>query len=482
MTDSRSRFLRRGLVGTLVASALALGVQPASALTDEEVYRQLRFNRYSPGARAMGLGGAMIGMADDPGATFTNPAGIAFLDRPQVMIEYRGANWDDISFDRTGSFRLQGDQTEITNASGSVLYEEDALASVGFLGYVHPVNEFFAIGVSRHELLDFERDTSESYVSSTAFPPFEGSTPTAVREGGSSIGSLDALVDVWSVTLAWAPAEQISMGISLGAARLDVVQTVENFTNTYFDADNDTVMDTFLRPIDYRTHIDDDDIQFTFSAGLLWRPMETIGIGVVYHDGPEFEVIETIRQDGIRAKDVRLDLVGRGLSNAEGEFINQWAIPDSYGVGFSFGPYFEPRGGGGLVVNVDAVHVEYADLLDGYVRGLNAQMAGPQGLLANVIVEDATEFHFGIGYSWTVGYNNSIHLRAGAYTDDDHSLITAGRIGTGIGAQSGREDTVHGTLGTGFTLKRGFYSFELDAAADVSDVGEQYFGSALFKF
>src|SRR5687767_15117466 len=77
-----SRPSSRGIVlASAVACVLALA-GPAQALTDEEVFRSFRFNTPPPGARALGMGGAFIGLADDATATFTNPAGLGYLMRP----------------------------------------------------------------------------------------------------------------------------------------------------------------------------------------------------------------------------------------------------------------------------------------------------------------------------------------------------------------------------------------------------------------
>ena len=469
-----ARRLAAAFAGAMLAAGFAT---PASAITDEEVFRTLRFSVATPGARAMGMGGASIALADDPGAVFSNPAGLGFLDRPQAMLDFRGSALDDTAESHPGDFLLGGLKTP---ASGTILLEEDGVVSPHFLGYAHPIGDSWTIAVARHEWLSQERDSFASYTS-TAFPTFEASAPGVSREALSSVGQLDLLMDVYSFAAAWAPAERVSLGLTVSAARLDVVAGVDNFTYAILDANGNGTPDTFLKPVDYRTEIDDSDVQLSFEAGVLWRPMDTLALGAVYREGPQFDLVERVRQDGVRAADLRDNLVARGIGNTDGEFFTTFAIPDSYGIGVAFGPYLQSRGGGGLTIALDAVHVEYADLLDGYVAGLNNQLFTTDSVGVTVLLEDETEFHFGIGYSWTVGYNNSIHVRAGAYSDPDHSIVTAGR-GAGLGAQAGRDDVWHGTLGGGFTLKRGFYSFELDMAADISDLGEQYFGSALFKF
>jgi hypothetical protein len=459
----------------LVALVL-IAPRPASALTDEEVYRTLRFQVDAPGARAMGMGGAGVAVADDPGAAYTNPAGLAFLDRPQIMMSFKGTNFDDSAWSTSGTVPGLVPST----ASGALLLEEDGVFAPEFLSYVHPIGKRWVVGVSRHERLNVERDSFASY-DSTAFPTFEGSLPGVSREALSTVASLDALMDVWGANVAVKPHETVSIGVSAAFARLDVVQTLDNYTYSVLDANGNGMADTLLRPIDYRTHVDDDDQEFTFTAGILWRPMDTLAIGAVYRDGPRFDVIEQVRPEGVSAKSLREYLFASGVANVEGEFLNTWSFPDSYAVGLAFGPYARGRRGeGGLTIAVDAEHVEYADLLDGFVGGLNQQYLGASAIGKTYILEDETNFRLGIAYAWSVGYNNLMAVRIGAYTDPDHSLVSAASASGG--AFVGRDDVVHGTAGLGVTLKRGFYSFTMDAAADVSELGEQYLTSAILKF
>lgn len=461
----------------LIAAAFAT---PARALTDEEVYRNLRFTDQAPGARNMGLGGAFIGLADDPSAIFMNPAGLGYADRPQLMVSLRGTDWDDRGNSVPGTFPIGPGEDPATGTYG---LEDEGVIAPEFVAYVHPIGRYFTIGVSRHERLNIERDTFTGFFS-TSIAPFQGVNLEPV----STLGEMDLLLDTFSVTLASAPVDQFAIGVTLSLARLDVVATHENFAYTIVDETGDGTPDSFLRPIDYRTAMDDEDTQFTFTAGLLYRPHPKIGIGLVYRDGPEFDLVEQVLQDGIRAKDLREYIVSAGIGNAAGEFINTIAIPDSYGAGIAFGPFFEPRGGGGLLISIDVMRVEYADLLDNFTAGLNNQLFGSDSLGTVFIVEDETETHFGVEWGWTVGYNNSVYLRAGAYSEADHSLISGGRAVSGGGTagafvpHENGDDEWHFTLGGGFTLRRGFYSFQLDAAADFSDYGEQYLGTATLKF
>jgi hypothetical protein len=427
---------------------------------------------------------------------FTNPAGLGFLSRPEVQFEAKGHDPDEVAWTPDGTFDLAGVETY---ARGLALVDDEAHGAFPLVAYAHPITDRVVLGFFRHERHDIEREFQTGFYS-TAFPPLEGAGAGVEREALFSQGDLDLLVDTWGVSVGVALHEQFSLGLTLSLARLDVAGRTDNFQSVLFDGNGNGQPDALLRSLDYATVIDDDDTQFTFTAGLLWKAHPKIAIGGVYRDGPEFEFVEQVLSDGIRADVLRDYVAARAAAgslkgNAQGEFVNTIDTPHSYGLGLSFGPFFEPRGGGGLVITVDAVRVEYTDLLRGFVAGFNNQLFN--GDSAGVIweIEDETEFHAGIGYSWTVGYNNRIHLRAGVYNEPDHSILTTGRP-TGVvspppgselvrsGRFLGREDdeNIHFTIGGGFTLKRGFYSFSLDAAADIHDYGEEYSGTASFKF
>jgi len=65
-----------------LVSLLILGIIPVSA-------QMVNFNLSGAGARAMGMGGAFIGVADDATAISWNPAGLIQLERPEVSLVTR---------------------------------------------------------------------------------------------------------------------------------------------------------------------------------------------------------------------------------------------------------------------------------------------------------------------------------------------------------------------------------------------------------
>src|SRR5213078_79054 len=73
---------------------IALIAVPAAAQnTDIESLSGLQFNFGNPGARSLGMGGAFLGLADDASAAEANPAGLTILRKPEVSIE--GRNFEE---------------------------------------------------------------------------------------------------------------------------------------------------------------------------------------------------------------------------------------------------------------------------------------------------------------------------------------------------------------------------------------------------
>src|SRR5881296_3042334 len=82
--------MRRQVGAIQIVVGLATG--PAYSLTDEEVFRDFRFNMINPGARSLALGGAFISLSDDATAAQANPAGLSYLLKQEYFVELRGVD------------------------------------------------------------------------------------------------------------------------------------------------------------------------------------------------------------------------------------------------------------------------------------------------------------------------------------------------------------------------------------------------------
>ena len=73
----------------VLAACAAAALPLAAQNTDIESLSGLQFNFGNPGARSLGMGGAFLGLADDASAAEANPAGLTILRKPEVSLEVR---------------------------------------------------------------------------------------------------------------------------------------------------------------------------------------------------------------------------------------------------------------------------------------------------------------------------------------------------------------------------------------------------------
>src|SRR5262249_4377712 len=154
------------------------------ALTDEETFREFRFNFGNPGARALGMGGAFAAIADDATAAQPNPAGLQFVLAPQFLVEYR-------SLDRHPTMH-RGSRASLAVHPGTgardlpflgltTVSNPDTTGDVGFVGVVIPVRRTIAgrrvrFEASRQVILSEDRslssggDATEARFSFPSFP------------------------------------------------------------------------------------------------------------------------------------------------------------------------------------------------------------------------------------------------------------------------------------------------------------------------
>ena len=79
--------------GLLLSLAMLGSSRPVGAgdagLANSETFSGFQFNFNNPGARALGMGGAFVAVADDATAVVANPAGLTILQRPEISAEYK---------------------------------------------------------------------------------------------------------------------------------------------------------------------------------------------------------------------------------------------------------------------------------------------------------------------------------------------------------------------------------------------------------
>ena len=174
------------LAGCILLVALSIapiyGAQPDGGLPGS-------FTRQGVGARALGLAGSFAGIADDTGAIYWNPAGLALLIKPELTLNH------------------------IT------LFAD---TSSDFLGYGMPLKKFGALGAG------YLRQTSGDFQKRET--PFDTPTSFAITNTMLQLG--------WAIKLPPAYTSNIIPGqISFGFGIKNVVQQVDTVSGSGAGAD-----------------------------------------------------------------------------------------------------------------------------------------------------------------------------------------------------------------------------------------------------
>jgi len=449
--------------GVLIPLVLLLLATPAiEAGSDEEIFRDFPFNFTNPGARALGVGGAFISLADDSTAAQANPAGLVVLRRPEFFAEFNAQSHDT-------------SEVQVSATINTLFFQGDLAASATstprtglnptFLSYVLPLKKV-SLGFSRYETLNVQTRTSNSFSiigieAIVAIDPMSGDATVIGTQPVdfelTSEADLDARVVQYNFAAAFELHRKFSIGLTgvLGTADLD--GGADNLFRDSVGGGNFPVL-----TLDYATRINDTDTDFVYNVGMLWRPAGWMNIGAVYRKGLRFELQERVLDEGVRAVEAR-DLYGQS-------FDNILHIPDSYGLGLSFRPA-DP-----WTILIDVVRLEYSDLMDGFLTGLN-RITFPETRL-DFVVDDGTEVHLGVEKIFLTG-TTPVAIRFGAWSDPDHRIRAEQATNEFVAVFPAGDRVTHYTAGFGMTLKQ---SIQLDFATDVSSVDTTAVFSTIFRF
>src|SRR5437762_3390194 len=395
--------MRKALV-LIVALAAAL---PAIAQnTDIESLSGLQFNFGNPGARSLGMGGAFLALADDASAAEANPAGLTILRKPEVSIEVR--NYQEQQLLTTSGTFPDFKRTAFSHYSNRV---EPTFAS-----FVYPFKKF-TIGAYYHEPL---KNQGAGAVVPTR-NQFTGAVETELPDfwmlvgGNGPIPKADCLkvpdkcvgfvvdpfltaLDVQERTFGAAVAYKFGK-LSVGAtARYQKFR--ENAFTFRLSA---TTFEPLAFVVQATAKADGTDLSAgdkndsTFSGGLKFEATDKISFGAVYKKGPKF---------------ISPTFVAKASNNFD--FVKladtTFHVPDVYGAGISVRPL--PV----LTVNFDAVHVTYKNLIDDF----HSNIAVVQTLKDPYKIDDVTELHLGGEYFFSTKIPFAI--RAGAWRDPAHAM------------------------------------------------------------
>ncbi|MCG8461573.1 MAG: outer membrane protein transport protein [Holophagales bacterium] len=422
------------------------------------------FDLLPPGARALGLGGAFIGVADDATASEANPAGLAILSKPEVSL-HLGASTPDVEIDDVDAkgtvdfvngFRDLFGLDRVSAETRTSIDERN----IGFTyaSYVHP----------------FDRWTFSIYIQKGI--RFEGSTRFFLVDDFfvdfySTATDFDFEQENLGLSAAFKVSDKLALGFSVRASELDVAQSNLFRIELFNDFELFFYLPPFTDVIQFSTVVDDSDEDITWNAGALFNPNGKLSVGLVYKEGGDFEIRGTVDAfECINIPNVvffpditfTCDPVARTgtsffpLQVDEPRPRYRFELPDFIGIGLAWRPTDQ------WLVALDVDHITYSNLSQA-----PDVIAGSGGVLEEI--DDEYEIHFGVEYTKLLGDDNvPLSFRFGVFTDEDHDGF----------ARVDSDDT-HVTVGFG-TVFDG--NLQIDLAGHFSDRISEGLLSAVYRF
>lgn len=230
-------------------------------------------NPVGSGARALGMGGAFIAVADDATAASWNPGGLTQLERPELSIVY------DFSF-----FREDFASSSHPELNGD--HEVD-LNGVNYLSVVYPIpctiaGRNLVLSLNYQRMYDFDRDLDLQYKNSGVLAGTGSIIQTISGVKYRQRGELAALSPAFGF--------EITNRISVGAViNLWHHQILPNNEWEVRQTENARAYLNGLRfPVSSRLRVERNYEDFegvNFTIGALFKPTPRLSLGAVYHTG-----------------------------------------------------------------------------------------------------------------------------------------------------------------------------------------------------
>jgi long-chain fatty acid transport protein len=439
---------------------------PALAVTDEEIFRDFRFDFFDPGGRSLGMGGAFISLADDATAARANPGGLTDLGGSQFFFNLRYASPSDTT---TGVRSRAPDASSDGYDLHAATWPDNAL-SPSFVSFLYPFKGApLCLGFSREEVLSVHNRVRTSY------DVLEGdASDHRVSEGGIDLSLVN-----WNVSLGWRIAEYFRIGATVSWATMKVSSTV---VNTYVDPTGGLIGDPLYSAVPfemYRTVTDESESAITGTVGVLWKLRHEVTLGATYRRGRTYQLTESLEAryidtalvPGQISSRVFFDQTGTPLTedNHSARLPMTIRVPDEYGIGVSWRPTEK------WTVAADIDLIRYSGLLEGFNTRLNLLTIYRETKDDDAFtVDDATNVHLGIEYRFSkrLLHGRQLSVRAGWHQDEDHRIRSNfAPGGTNVASNDsfprGTSES-HVSAGAGLAIKN---RLRLDLGGDFSGAG-----------
>jgi len=367
-------------------------------------------NPVGSGARALGMGGAFIAVADDATAASWNPGGLVQLKTPEISVV---GNW----FHRTEDV----DFANHPEASGS---ESVSKEDLNYLSIVYPFNLFnrnMVVSLNYQKLYDFARDwdfqrTTDYKIDGFLLPSVVHTQQKCHHEQS---GGLSALGIAYSIQI----VPQLSFGFTLNIWDNDL-------TPNKWKKINHITFTTTVPLTKPQNSVEKDKYLFNglnFNIGMLWRITDKLTTGLV---------LKTPFTADIKHEYYSTD------QNQQYKltYNEELDMPMSCGIGFLYKISDEFR------VSADVYRTQWQDYIytdsDGKKTSLITNKSKDES-----DIDSTCQIRFGMEYL-LVNHRSHyvIPLRAGVFYDP-------------VPAQASPDDYYGFSLGSGFSMER--YAFDI---------------------
>lgn len=344
-------------------------------------------NPVGSGARAIGMGGAFIGIADDATAASWNPAGLIQLELPELSV--------------VGEYFSRGIDFSAPTHPESEGGIHDAAARLNYFSAAVPftrLNRNMVVAVNYQRLYDFELHLAYRFVETQPLnAPFVSLTTTSDRVYTQD-GYLGALGLAWAVQA----TPRLSFGLTLNVWT-EGLGWNNGWKETYRAHDVDVFTDTFggTTTVVTNPHIEDQYSGFegvNANLGVLWNLLPSLTLGAV---------VKLPFTADVEHRETRADL---GTVRTETAEID---MPLSYGIGVAW------RASDAFSVDLDVYRTRWSDYV--FTDGKGVRFNPVTGNFDDQSdVEDTTQVRLGMEYLIIRPDSKLIvPLRAGLFYDPE---------------------------------------------------------------
>jgi long-chain fatty acid transport protein len=428
----------------------------------------LPIDQLPPGARSLGLGGAFTGVADDATAAIANPAGLSILTAKEFSLHVRNTD-SDVAFLDPDAF----DSSFYTVPGELNKGYSDSATNVSFASFVLPLERWvfsayymnqldFQSGQVGGDDIVYDAERIDTYFNDNA---------------------IKSSIDAYGLSAAFRITDSFSVGLTIQQSKLKA-NSLDSWQINDFKDDEFAFAEVFGNgtPEEYaatiidekivQSNINDSDSATTFSLGLMYNLNSNWSFGLVYRDGSKFDVttdqLVTVNSgcQGTGATyDDCISVIDDSTTITTNQTNTTIQVPDTTTLGIGWRPTDT------LLFAFDVNFIGYSDStpVRSFTQGFGADVnSGPIQLTEKI--DNATTFHFGAEKVFILESNNTISIRGGVFTIEDHDG----------NATIDSDDTAF-TVGVGTTF--GSQSqFQLDLGASFADATNNIILSGIYRF